>query len=276
VTEVEKEGGGVTEVEKEGGGVTEVEKEGGGVTEVEKEGGAVTEGVPGIASGTGGASSDSGTGGATGGADTITNTNSETPLAETQKVDQDLREAFHDGNKVMKVVTFLSKTYTLWWPKSKSLRATSPFTYISDHQRTELLHRSVPVAAVMQRAGRKIIRLFVIFTGLLDEDGKLVGYLMGLYKFKCNSTPIMSAVYCLIFKEIIVLNSINDLKAYTCDVTVTPSQEAIDAHNEYYESKRWREEGVFESDTGIVRDNRCIHFNATKMSLPSEEEPGKR
>ena len=152
-------------------------------------------------------------------------------------------------------------------------KPTSPFTYISNVQRTELLHRSAPLACVVQRKGSKIIRIFAINCGLFNNEGYMVGYLMGLYKYKCNSNPIWSDVYDIETKSIVVYHHISDLKGFKCDINCLPTEAAVFAHNEYYESKRWFEHGVYD-DRGIMKDNRIITFNEVRASTPSTDEPG--
>ena len=96
---------------------------------------------------------------------------------------------------------------------------------------------------------------------------------MGLYQYKCYIQPIYSDLYCLITKKIVVFDKLSDLRPYTCDLNVKPPACAVAAHNEYYESKRWFEHGVYDKH-GIVKDNHCIHFNFARMPLPSPDEPG--
>jgi hypothetical protein len=98
---------------------------------------------------------------------------------------------------------------------------------------------------------------------------------MGLYKYKCDSNPIWSDVYCLKTKSIVVYTNINQLneQRLVCDMRTKPPQEAIDAHNIYYESKRWHEHGCFDEE-GIVRNNQCIHFFQALAKLPTTDDPG--
>jgi hypothetical protein len=196
-------------------------------------------------------------------------------VGEGVACDQDLRDAFGAlGGDMSSPVVIGEDMYTIWWAKSKSTKPKSPFTFIWNKQRMDLLHRSAPLGAVMQKIGSKLIRVFSIFCGLRNEEGRLVGYLMGLYKYKCNSTPIWSDVFNIDSNELVVFNDIKSLVPFTCDRRVKPTQAAIDAHNLYFESKRWHECGVFD-ESGIMRDNRCIHFNAARERQPSDEEPGE-
>ena len=96
---------------------------------------------------------------------------------------------------------------------------------------------------------------------------------MGLYQYKCYEQPIWSDVYCLVQRKIIVFHTLAELKPFTCDLNCKPTDEAVAAHNEYYESKRWLAHGCYD-ENGIVRDNRCIHFNSARELLPSADEPG--
>lgn len=89
-----------------------------------------------------------------------------------------------------------STTYKLWYPKLAFAKPSSPFTYISDKQRMELLHRMAPLSAVVQKKGHMILRAYVINSGLY-ENGVLLGYLMGLYKYKCSPHHIYADIYSL-------------------------------------------------------------------------------
>jgi hypothetical protein len=97
---------------------------------------------------------------------------------------------------------------------------------------------------------------------------------MGLFKFKCNSRPIMASVYDNECGEIVVFTTFNQLYQFYCDVHVDIPTAAKDAFNVYFESKRWHEHGCYD-DRGVMRDNRCISFNDTRGTYPSEDEPGK-
>jgi hypothetical protein len=105
--------------------------------------------------------------------------------------------------------------------------------------------------------------------------GTLLGYLMGLFKYKCHLNPIWSAIYCLEDKEIKVFKKLENLYHLRCNQDVTIPEEAVQAYHSYYESKRWREEGCFD-EQGVMRDNRIISFSETRASFPSADEPGKR
>jgi hypothetical protein len=96
---------------------------------------------------------------------------------------------------------------------------------------------------------------------------------MGLYQYKCYEQPIWSDVYDIVERKIVVFHTLADLKPYKCDLNCKPTEEAVAAHNAYYESKRWLAHGVYD-ENGIVRDNRCIHFNSARELLPSPDEPG--
>jgi len=66
-----------------------------------------------------------------------------------------------------------------------------------------------------------------------------------------------------------------DLRPYICDVHVSIPAEAVEAHNEYYESKRWHAHGCFDEE-GVVRTNGCIHFdNGAPQPKPCPDDPGK-
>ena len=82
---------------------------------------------------------------------------------------------WHDSRSVL----LRGVIYEQWWPKlSLSKPRSSPLTFISDKQRLELLHRSAPLAAVVQKSGHKLLRAYVIDTGLIDASGELVGMLL--------------------------------------------------------------------------------------------------
>ena len=128
--------------------------------------------------------------------------------------------------------------YNLWYPRCIFKKPKSPFTYTSKFQRIELLHRSGPISAVVQKSGKKILRVYVINSGLRDrKTGKLVAYLTGLYKYKvilkcvmcdvivcnyvciyiylslthivqCNNHPIWSNIYSIASKETIVFRKL--------------------------------------------------------------------
>jgi hypothetical protein len=144
-------------------------------------------------------------------------------------------------------VTVGARIYSLWFPVSKGPKSSSPHTYLVEGQESLLLFRSVLVGAVVQRSGKNARRVWVTSCGLRNGDGDLVGYLMGLYKYKCHNNPIWSDVYDIKEKELVVFSAIKNLYDFYCDTTVSVSIEAINAHKEYLESKRWFEKGELNS-----------------------------
>ena len=97
---------------------------------------------------------------------------SDTTITNDMLLDAFKPTNWHDSHSVV----LRGVIYEQWWPRlSLSKPRNSPLTFISDKQRLELLHRSAPLAAVVQKSGHKLLRAFVIDTGLLDRNGELVG-----------------------------------------------------------------------------------------------------
>jgi hypothetical protein len=183
----------------------------------------------------------------------------------------DLIKAFSD---LSEQVSFGGRNYRFWFPKCLTLRK-SPHTYLVEGQDLFLLFRSVLVGAVVQRVKKgEANRVYVINSGLRNAEGKLVGYLMGLYKYKCDYNPIWSDVFDVEKNELVVFKNILPLYGFYCDITVTIPSEAIKAHKVYIHEKRWHEKGCFDSE-GRMRDNRCILFNEVRADFPTDDEPGE-
>ena len=162
------------------------------------------------------------------------------------------------------------KTYTLWFPQCKGPKSKSPHTYLVEGQEMFLLFRSVLVGAVIQKKTRNAPRgrVFVVFSGLRNGNGELLGYLMGLYKYKCHNNPIWSDVYDISTKKIVVYTTFAAIQDFFCDITVTIPGEAVDAHKIYLEGKRWHEEGCYDAQ-GVMKDNRFITFDQARAPEPT-------
>lgn len=145
--------------------------------------------------------------------------------------------------------------------------------YLVEGQDLFLLFRSVSVGAVIQSKGKVANRAYVINSGLRNSAGELVGYLMGLYKYKCNARPIWSDVFHLEEGKLVVFTKITDLYGFFCDTTVEIPLEAITAHKQYIECKRWYECGVYD-DKGVMKNNNFINFQEARAPLPQDDEPG--
>ena len=99
---------------------------------------------------------------------------------------------------------------------------------------------------------------------------------MGLYKYKCHKQPVWVQVFRKKQQDLVIYYDMAELNNMRCDFSVPPPQEAIDAYNAYYESKRWFEHGCYCKETGLIKDNNCIHFNFVRQANPSEDEPGNK
>ena len=106
---------------------------------------------------------------------------------------------------------------------------------------------------------------------------ELLSYLMGLYRYKCGTQEVKAAVYMCDEKEIVLWTNLTKFDNFISDVTAEIPVEAEEAHNEFYESKRWHEHGCFDPETGIVRDNRCINWSTSTVrdDFPPEDDPGE-
>ena len=111
---------------------------------------------------------------------------------------------------------------------------------------------------------------------LLNLSYVFIGYLMGLFKLKCDPKPIWAALYSCDTKTITEEKWKDFDETYYTDWISKAPLNAITAYNEFYESKRWHEHGCFDPATGIIRDNRCIPWNSayTKDTQPSQDDPG--
>lgn len=167
--------------------------------------------------------------------------------------------------------------FTPWFnPKENKTAPTSPFLFVSNRQRVELLHRSVPIAAVAQKGRGGIMRVWVCPAGLRDKDGDLVGYLMLIFRFNCNSKPPRAQI---VMKDeddnwsMFEFDKLNDLYGYTCDPSEEIPEEVQRVYDAHYDRKMWKEEGIIKPNGDVQR--KYLLANGVWDDAPDDVEPGR-
>jgi hypothetical protein len=185
------------------------------------------------------------------------------------------------SNKDMKATVTVATSvgdavFTPWFnPKENKTAPTSPYLFVSNKQRVELLHRSVPIAAVAQKGRGGIARAWVCPSGLMDQDGDLVGYLMLIFRFNCNSKPPRAQI---VLQDddnswgMMEFEKLTDLYPYNCDPSVEIPAEAQSVFDAHYTKKMWKEEGFIKPNGDVQRKYLLAH--GVWDDEPDDVEPG--